>query len=208
MDSDSAVDRLVRAAEGGDTALVTRLLGDGVPVDARSEGGLGPCALDIAVSKGHGDVVRVLITAGTDPDQPIHEYREFTPLTLAASHGMTDIVTLLLDAGVHPDASSRDGNALMFTVTSSDSHREMVDLLLDRGADLHLPVKGRTPLEWAAAAGKPEMVQSLLGRGAVPTAWAARLARTWGDNTFPHTWPDYERVLDLLGAGPLHMPGS
>lgn len=204
MDSESAanhaVDQLVRAAENGDASQVARLLGEGVPVDAAMGGGRGLTGLDIAVQRGHAEVVRVLIEAGADPDQPVHDYGEHTPLTLAATNGSTDIVAALLEAGVHPDAPSRDGNALMFTVTTTVGRPEIVELLLDHGADIHLLTKGRTPLEWASAAGKPQMVQHLLDRGAVPTDKAVRVARTWGNNVYPETWPDYARVIDMLRA--------
>ncbi|MFD9498022.1 ankyrin repeat domain-containing protein [Streptomyces sp. NPDC060035] len=199
MDSESAADRLVRAAEDGDASQVARLLGEGVPVDAARKGGRGLTALDIAVQRGHADVVRVLVEAGADLGQPVHDYGEHTPLTMAASNGRTDIVAALLDAGVHPDTPSRDGNALMFTVTSI-AGSEIVDLLLDHGADIHLLTKDRTPLEWASAAGRPQMVQHLLDRGAVPTAKAVRVTRTWGNNKFPETWPAFERVIELLRA--------
>ncbi|MET7366425.1 ankyrin repeat domain-containing protein [Streptomyces sp. NPDC005566] len=200
MDGESAVDRLVRAAEDGDASLVARLLGEGVPVDAPVQGGRGLTALDIAVRRGHAEVVRVLIGAGADPHQAVHEYGEFTPLTAAASSGRTDVVAALLDAGVHPDTPSRDGNPLMFAVTSTVERPEIVDLLLDHGSDIHLLTKGRTPLEWASAAGNPQMVQHLLDRGAVPTAKAVRVARTWGNNKYPDTWPRFEKVIDLLRA--------
>lgn len=200
VDSEDRVDQMVRAAEEGDVSQVTRLLGEGVPVDEPATSGRGFTALDIAVRRGHTDVVRVLVEAGADPDQPVHDYGEHTPLTLAASNGRTDMVAVLLDAGAHPDTPSRDGNSLMSTVTSTAGRVEIVDLLLDHGADIHLPTKGRTPLEWAAAAGKPQMVHHLLARGAVPTAKAVRVARTWGNNTFPETWPDFERAIELLRA--------
>lgn len=200
MDSESAVDRLVRAAEDGDASQVARLLDEGVPVDAPKKGGRGLTALDIAVRRGHAEVVRVLIEAGADPHQAVHDYGELTPLTSAASNGRTDMVAALLDAGVHPDTPARNGNALMFTVTSTAGRPEIVDLLLDHGSDIHLLTKGRTPLEWASAAGRPQMVQHLLDCGAAPTAKAVRLARTWGNNTYPETWPEFERVIDLLRA--------
>ncbi|MER5894390.1 ankyrin repeat domain-containing protein [Streptomyces sp. NPDC001876] len=200
MDSESAVDLLVRAAENGDASQVTRLLDEGVPVDAPKPGGRGLTALDIAVRRGHTEVVRVLIEAGADPHQAMHEYGEFTPLTSAASNGRTEMVAILLDAGVHPDTPCRDGNALMFTVTSSAGRTEIVDLLLDHGSDIHLLTRGRTPIEWASAAGKPQMVRHLLDRGAVPTTKAVRVARTWGNNNYPETWPEFEKVIDLLRA--------
>ncbi|MBJ6633773.1 ankyrin repeat domain-containing protein [Streptomyces sp. I5] len=49
-------------------------------------------------------------------------------------------------------------------------HTDVVDVLLDRGADIEdRDFKGRSPLEWAASFGQPAAVRLLLRRGAEPT---------------------------------------
>ncbi len=58
----------------------------------------------------------------------------------------------------------------LVVVPDDDQGREIVDLLLDHGADVNGLMKGWTPLEWAAARGQAQMVRQLLARGARPTA--------------------------------------
>ncbi|MEU8843744.1 ankyrin repeat domain-containing protein [Streptomyces roseus] len=171
------VDQLVRSARDGDVIGVSRLLGQGVVVDAPS--GDGRTALDRAVEKGHADVVRRLVGAGADLEQQTGEYQESTPLCLAASQGHTAVVEVLLDAGAPTGAQGRLGYVpLVLAATTGDAgHPETVALLLDRGVDINAVMKHKTALEWAVRFGQEEMVHHLLGRGAVPSAETQAAAR-------------------------------
>ncbi|WP_239484475.1 ankyrin repeat domain-containing protein [Streptomyces sp. CS081A] len=84
------VDRLTRAAEDGDAALATHLLGAGAEVDV--VGTAGRTALDLAVHAGHARIVRVLLAAGANPRQAVGGYRELTPICLAAMYGHTAVM--------------------------------------------------------------------------------------------------------------------
>ncbi|MET8751622.1 ankyrin repeat domain-containing protein [Streptomyces sp. NPDC004667] len=166
---DSA-DRLVRAAGDGDVVEVVRLLGRGAVVDAPDR--YRRTALDLAVERGHADVVRRLVAAGADPEQQVGEYLESTPLCVAARHGHTAVVGVLLDAGARTGAQGRLGHVplVLAATTGDEGHPETVDLLLDRGADVNAVMKHRTALDWAVWFGQEEMVLRLLGRGAIPSA--------------------------------------
>ncbi|MFC9241567.1 ankyrin repeat domain-containing protein [Streptomyces decoyicus] len=196
------VDQLTRAADDGDATLVARLLGEGVGVDAPDCE--GHTALDLAARRGHADVVRLLIAAGADPEQRAGEYQESTPLCLAAAHGHTAVVGELLDAGVHTGAQGRMGYAplVLAATTGDEGHPEAVDLLLDHGADIHVVMKGRTPLDWAVWFGQVPMVQQLLDRGATPTVKALTTAHARCER-HPAARQKYERIIDaLLAADP------
>ncbi|MFE5680435.1 ankyrin repeat domain-containing protein [Streptomyces erythrochromogenes] len=52
-------------------------------------------------------------------------------------------------------------------------HPELVDLLLDHGADIEERMKDRTALDRAARFGHPAVVERLLARGAAPTGWTS-----------------------------------
>lgn len=199
--------QLTRAADDGDANLVARLLGEGVGVDAPDSE--GRTALDLAVRRGHADVVRLLIAAGADPEQRAGEYQESTPLCLAAAHGHTAVVRALLDAGVHTGAQGRMNYAplVLAATTGDDGHPEIVDLLLEHGADIHVVMKDRTPLDWAVWFGQVLMVQQLLDRGATHTVKTLTTARERTER-HPESRQKYERIIDaLLAADPATCTG-
>ncbi|MEU2630138.1 ankyrin repeat domain-containing protein [Kitasatospora sp. NPDC007106] len=129
-----------------------------------------PIPLEEAVRRGRAAEVARLVAAGADPEQPIGEYRETTPLCLAAASGHTAVVRVLLAAGVHPDARNGLGHLpLVLAATAGRAgHPAAVDLLLDAGADIEARTRGRTALEWADGFGLTETARRLRGRGARP----------------------------------------
>ncbi|MGW7102731.1 ankyrin repeat domain-containing protein [Streptomyces sp. NPDC054838] len=165
-------DQLVRSAGDGDVLEVSRLLGQNAAVDGPNSD--GRTALDVAAERGHATVVRLLVEAGAGPEQPAGEYRESTPLCLAAMHGHTAVVAVLLDAGAQLGAQGRMSHLpLVLAATSgAEGYPEVVDLLLDRGADINAAMKHKTALDWAAGFGQQRMVHHLLLRGADPSAKA------------------------------------
>lgn len=187
---------MARAAEAGDAGVVVRLLGEGVPVDTH---GGGRTALDLSVRHGHGALVRLLLEAGADPEQQVGEYGELTPLTQAAMHSRTEIARDLLDAGAHPDTRCRIGFPLLAAATPAPGCPEIVDLLLDRGADISLRLRDLTTLEWAVWFGPVDMVRQLLRRGADPSAKALDLANE-RLRRHPDARQDCERVIETLRA--------
>ncbi|MEV0787334.1 ankyrin repeat domain-containing protein [Streptomyces sp. NPDC050423] len=170
-------DQLVRSAGDGDVIEVARLLEQGAAVDTPNRD--GRTALDRAVEQGHADVVRRLVGAGADLEQRAGEYQESTPLCLAASQGHTAVVGVLLDAGARTGAQGRLGYVplVLAATTGDEGHPQTVDLLLDRGVDINAVMKHRTALDWAVGFGQEEMVQRLLGCGAVPSAETLAAAR-------------------------------
>ncbi|MGA5145492.1 ankyrin repeat domain-containing protein [Streptomyces griseoincarnatus] len=79
-------------------------------------------------------------------------------------------------------------------------HTDVVDVLLDRGADIEdRDFKGRSPLEWAVSFGQPAAVRLLLRRGAEPTEKALASARE-GAERCPERAGDRALVLRALEA--------
>ncbi|EFL43286.1 ankyrin repeat protein [Streptomyces griseoflavus Tu4000] len=194
-------DQLTQAAEGGDAILVARLLGAGAVVDAPNRA--WRTALDLAVQKGHADVVRLLLTAGADPAQCAGEYGELTPLCQAAMHGHAAVADILLDAGVHTQAQGRMGYLPLVLAATAGypprGHPETVAVLLDHGADINGVMKDKTPLEWAVQFGQVQMVHQLLDRGAKPTAMALTRAHEYAKRSLDSRHK-YEPIIEALRA--------
>ncbi|WP_329117169.1 ankyrin repeat domain-containing protein [Streptomyces sp. NBC_01353] len=194
--------QLTRAAEDGDVAAVARLLGAGAEVDAPNS--VRRTALDLAVSAGHAETVRLLLAAGADPCQRTGEYDELTPLLQAAMRPDTDVVRALLAAGAPMCAQGKmDWVPLVVAATSGDlGYPQIVVLFLDHGADINAVMKGRTALELAVAGGKVQMARWLLGRGAVPTAHALSTAHHHARRS-PEDAERYALVIHALHAARL-----
>ena len=80
-------------------------------LDARD--GMGRTCLHLAIERGDGDMARVLLNAGADPNA--RDQDGVTPLNLCKSyHGLSHIARMLLDAGGNPNLVDKHGkNYLM-----------------------------------------------------------------------------------------------
>ncbi|MCJ0870049.1 ankyrin repeat domain-containing protein [Streptomyces sp. AP-93] len=168
--------RLAKAAEDGDAETVGRLLAEGAEVEAPNAHWRTP--LDLAVSAGRPETVRLLLAAGADPGGRAGEYHELTPMLQAAMRPDLEVVRLLLDAGAPVGPQGRvEYVPLPVAATSGDEgYPHIVALFLDRGQDIDVVMKDRTALELAVQGGKVRMARWLLGRGAKATERAASVA--------------------------------
>ena len=102
----------------------------------------------------------MLLDAGVDPRGQSGKYR--SPLGCAALYSQPTLCAALLDAGADIEACNYFGTPLM-----QAGRRDVVQLLLDRGAKLHaVDEKGRTALSYCCASGSPGAVEELLNAGA------------------------------------------
>ena len=75
----------------------------------------------------------------------------------------------MLEAGVQPDALDSSGETALGWATFN-GHSEIVELLLNSGADANLKNQyGNTPLIYAAAKGRTEILERLILAGAKPS---------------------------------------
>jgi len=101
-----------------------------------------------------------------------------TMLMLASYHGRTDAVRLLLKAGATVDLRNDKGQTPLGGVAFK-GHAEVARLLLEAGADPAADQGGSTPADFAALAGRREIIALLeaarrsAGR---PKSWFGRLA--------------------------------
>lgn len=85
----------------------------------------------------------------------------------AVCEGNTEAVELFLRAGFSPDARDTSGVPAI-SLAIRGRHRDIMHVLLDRGADVNVRSedRGDTPLMEAAVRGESEILEDLLARGA------------------------------------------
>ena len=144
-------------------------------------------ALGRASQHGHVGIVRLLLAARAQTYDAAYRYGECnsTPLLLACHNGHVEIARLLIEATLEWDIIDLQGRAARFCVSedgwieelpiqptpliaaSSRGHVELVQLLLESGANLNVPdVNKRTALSYASEKGHVEVVRLLLSAGA------------------------------------------
>lgn len=143
-------------------------------------------ALAFAIEQANRGMAEALLQGGAPPDfdpseiprNPGYGHAEWVqPLHFAVQNDTPGLVELLLDSGgdinVRCDEypSGRLGklyNRVLFWAVE-DCNQTMVDLLLERGADLEITdMVGRPPLTYAVKGGHEAIVRSLLDHGANP----------------------------------------
>lgn len=84
------------------------------------------------------------------------------PLNHQAGHGRMKGVATLLELGADPNPQDEEGNTPMHRLAKRGTGREFAMLLLEHGVDLSIKnVKGETPLDLAAKAKQPAMLNLL-----------------------------------------------
>lgn len=172
------------AADGGHAKVVCMLLGAGADKDARNIGGITP--LYQAITMGHVGVVVELLAAGAEFSSPplvpqlddslqgmvlVHGLGIASYLGQAAYVNSLEMVRWLLARGCKPDESATvtGATALHFGACSSNDNSDVIDLLIERGADVEARLQGGvTSLHVASshATAFPGNVEALLKAGA------------------------------------------
>jgi ankyrin repeat protein len=204
------------AARSGYPDIVEQLLAKGANANVRAA--RGQTALMWAVSQKHSDVVKVLLARGADVHArsevwsqvmavPPHGYRDYnraiphggdTALMFAARVGDLSSAKLLVAAG----ANVNDADAWGVTATVLAAHSgygELVEFLLDKGADPNLAAAGFTALHEAIMRRDEKMVSALLVHGADPNT----PLRTWTPTR--RSSQDFHFEPALVGASPFWL---
>jgi len=152
------------AAMAGDKTAVRALLRQAVDVNAAQ--GDGMTALHWAAMKNDAELAEMLLVAGANV-KATTRLGGYTPLVLAAREGYSVVMEPLLKAGADASAKTANGaTALMLAAQSGNV--DALTLLLDAGADVNAvePVRGLTPMIFAAASDRAPIVALLAKRGA------------------------------------------
>lgn len=149
---------LIFAIQAGLEEAVGFIVSLGASVNACNEDGK-KSALYIAVSKGHKEICEFLLDQGAIHDK--------AALFKAVGKQRLEIVKLLLDRGF--DANSRvegDGGTVLSMAIYLEGSKEIVESLLDHGADIDGRHRGKSILFHTVMMGSVEIVELLLKRGA------------------------------------------
>ena len=207
---------LMMAARAGAPEVVAQLLARGA--DAEMRGTRGQTALMWAVAQQHADVVKVLLTHRVNvharsnvwtqmmavPPHGLPEHnREIshggnTALLFAARVG--DLASARLLVSVGADVDDQDAWGVSATVLATHSgYAELVEFLLEKGADPNAADAGFTALHEAVMRRDDRMTAVLLRHGANPNVplatWTPRRRASWDLNFAP----------SLIGATPFWL---
>ncbi len=186
---------LVAAAASGELEIVSFLVERGADINVTFESGRYGSVLTAAVAFGKLEIVSFLVEQGADVDMALEGGDYGSVLAAGAYHGRVSVVKFLLDRGADPNMSlpnAQFGSALDAAVSVAHEtsimrfggkpvydnyaaarmsrEKEMVELLIDRGADVNLRFSKKgvcgSALGTARSMQKPYLADLLLRRGA------------------------------------------
>jgi len=207
---------LMVASRSGKADVVALLLAKGA--DANARGSRQQTALMWAVSQRHPEVVKLLVAHGADVHARSSEWQEMmavpphgvplynkiiphgrdTALLFAARAGDLESARLLIGAR----ANVNDADAWGVSVTTMAAHAgftEMVEWLLDHGADASAAAAGFSALHAAIMRRDMRMATALLAHGADPNA----PLKTWTPTR--RSSRDFNFAPELVGATPFWL---
>ena len=162
---------LMWACYNGDADLVERLIKAGTDVGAVND--YGASALQVAAVAADPRIIRDLLKAGANPDSPNPEGQ--TALMVVARSGNVEAAKLLLAAGATVDAREGWGSQTALMWAASESHPEMMRLLIDHHADVNAHGAVRDWQRRVTAEGRPKNENH---GGFTPLIYAARVGCT------------------------------
>lgn len=207
---------LMVASRSGNPTVVEQLIAKGAAVNAR--GARGQTALMWAVAQRHPECVKVLLAHGADVHArsdvwsevmavPPHGYLEYnraiphggdTPLMFAARVGDLPSAKLLVSAGARVNDADAWGVSAT-TLAAHSSYGDVVEFLLERGADANASGAGFAALHAAVMHRNEKMVGALLSHGADANA----PLKTWTPTR--RSSRDFNFAPELVGATPFWL---
>ncbi len=154
---------LSAAASSGHLGVAELLIAEGADLDLTTDDEHTP--LHYAASEGHVEVVELLIDKGAD--MSLHGKNEVSLLHLALHQGHNEVIKLFIAKGA--DAVSKCGSCGLSPLATAAANcgREVVNLLIDKGADVNEKgEEGLTALHTAAENGNNDVAELLIEKGA------------------------------------------
>ena len=126
------MERLHRAARGGNLSEISRLVAEGFDIDAFDDVSRTP--LHYAVEERQFDAAQLLIILGSDVNRHDEEMIGETPISLAVQVNSAEIVELLMTHGANADIPGWMGlTARMRAKQRSDENGRIIAALLETG---------------------------------------------------------------------------
>jgi len=143
------------AVENSQTDIVQLLISKNADINARNNSGQNP--LDMAIDQNHKDILNLLVANGAGPSS----------IFAAAQIGDLASVKAFLEEGINVNAKGARSRTALH-VAASKGHREVVELLLDHGADVNAGAgyNNETVAEFAIWGNHSEIVELLVSNGA------------------------------------------
>ncbi len=155
---------LHEASKSGNVDAARLLIGNDATINTQSEE-WESTPLHCAASKGHREVVELLVANGAHLED--RNFHGQTPLHLAAYRDRRAVVNTLLANGADIEARTKyDRTPLAMAIAIDNSHIEMAELLLDKGANIHARIEGAPLIDVVMRNNDPQTVAFLMKRGA------------------------------------------
>ena len=155
---------LMYTLESGNVEISNLLMDNGADIDI-SNNEWKIRALEKAIDNEREGILEILVKKGVDQDVLIDGNK--TPLMYASKEGNRKIAEILIDGG-HQKIDATDdygGNALFYSVVGKKG--EILELLVDRGADMEEEVNGgQKVLIYAIGDNNIDVMNRLLDKGA------------------------------------------
>ena len=147
-------------------ALADVLIDLGSDPNCTSKGmGWNPLTVAAGCLEGDDAIARKLLAKGADPCSATH--MGLCAITAACTYGNLGLVKILLDAGAQ--ATPEKASWLPIIAAAGSSNQALVELLVERGADVNSPLSARNrfgSLHQAVKSGDEGMVKLLISKGA------------------------------------------
>ncbi|KAM6897537.1 ankyrin repeat and SOCS box protein 3 [Xenentodon cancila] len=151
---------LYAAVDNGHQDVVKVLVSKGAEVNGTHTASCWTC-LHQAVYKGHGGIVRILVSVCNLEARDDHD---ISPLFVAAQYGQEECLEVLITAGAGVNSQAAD-LATPLLIASQEGHRACVDLLLEHGADPNMSCSRewpQLPIHAAAEFGHVSILRRLI----------------------------------------------
>ncbi len=158
------IHQLMAAIANGDESTIAQVVADnpGMDVDARIDGVRTPLLALIEGGTPSPSMVTALINAGADPLKTTSSGRSVLRIAIESSQPI-DVFKALIDGGA--DVNARSGKVFgvpLHYLAISDSPHEIVDLLIEEGADPTITdVDNETPIDWARRSGRSDVIERI-----------------------------------------------